>query len=48
MQAAVSQTGLGVAGMLRRIGLWTNEDAIKGRITVAGRELIRWLRASDR
>ncbi len=47
-QRALSQTGLGVAGMLRRIGLWATEDAIAGRITVAGRELVRWLRAADR
>lgn len=45
---AQSQTGLGVAGMLRRIGLWAVEDAIKGEITVAGKELVRWLRAADR
>ncbi|CAL8460572.1 g101 [Coccomyxa elongata] len=47
-QRALSQTGLGVAGMLRRIGLWATEDAIAGRITLAGRELVRWLRAADR
>lgn len=47
-QRALSQTGLGVAGMLRRIGLWAVEDAINGRITVPGRELVRWLRAADR
>ncbi len=45
---AASQTGLGVAGMLRRIGLWAKEDAARGRITIAGRELLRWKRAADR
>lgn len=45
---AASQTGLGVAGMLRRIGLWAKEDAAHGRITIAGRELLRWKRAADR
>lgn len=45
---AGSQTGLGVAGMLRRIGLWAKEDAARGRITINGRELLRWKRAADR
>jgi hypothetical protein len=47
-QQARSETGLGVAGMLRRIGLWAVEDAVKGQITVPGKELVRWLRAADR
>ena len=45
---AAGQTGLGVAGMLRRIGLWAKEDAAHGRITITGRELLRWKRAADR
>ena len=45
---AAQQTGLGVAGMLRRIGLWAKEDAAHGRITIAGKELLRWKRAADR
>ena len=45
---AASQTGLGVAGMLRRIGLWAKEEASRGRITITGRELLRWKRAADR
>ena len=45
---AGTQTGLGVAGMLRRIGLWAKEDAAHGRITINGRELLRWKRAADR
>ena len=45
---AVGQTGLGVAGMLRRIGLWAKEDAAHGRVTITARELLRWKRAADR
>ena len=47
-ETAASQTGLGAAGMLRRIGLWAKEDPARGRITIAGRELLRWKRAADR
>lgn len=45
---AASRTGLGVAGMLRRIGLWAREDAAHGQIAIAGKELFRWKRAADR
>lgn len=36
--------GLGVAGMLRRIGLHARVDTAAGRIHVRGAELGRWLR----
>lgn len=43
-----SKTGLGVAGMLRRIGLWAGERPEHGEIRIDGREVARWIRAEAR
>lgn len=43
-----SKTGLGVAGMLRRIGLWAGERPERGEIRIDGREVARWIRAEAR
>ena len=39
-----ARTGLGVAGMLRRVGLHGEVDASLGRIVVRSEALERWLR----
>lgn len=46
--AGTSETGLGVAGMLRRIGLWASERPERGEIRVPAREVARWIRAEAR
>jgi len=46
--AGTPETGLGVAGMLRRIGLWAIEVPGRGEIRIAADEVARWLRAEAR
>ncbi|KAK9820618.1 hypothetical protein WJX72_012335 [[Myrmecia] bisecta] len=45
---ATASTGLGVAGMLRRLHLWAKESPGEGQLVVEGRALARWLRIADR
>ncbi|KAL0041133.1 hypothetical protein WJX77_005807 [Trebouxia sp. C0004] len=41
-------TALGVVGMLRRLRLWTEEDARNGKLTVLPKSITEWLRSTDK
>ena len=41
-------TALGVVGMLRRLRLWTEEDARNGKLTILPRSITEWLRSTDK
>lgn len=41
-------TALGVVGMLRRLRLWTEEDARNGKLTILPRSISEWLRSTSR
>ena len=43
-----NNTALGVVGMLRRLRLWTEEDAQNGRLTILPRSIGDWLRSTER
>ena len=47
-QAAVLLAALGVVGMLRRLTLWTEEDAWNGKLTILPRNIVAWLRNTSR
>lgn len=42
------RTGLGVAGVLRRLRLWGREQAERGVIELEGREVTRWCKVTQR
>lgn len=39
---------LGVVGMLRRLALWTEEDAWNGKLTILPRSIVAWLHNTSR
>ena len=41
-------TALGVVGMLRRLRLWTEEDARNGTLTILPKSIGDWLRSTNR
>ena len=43
---STTQPGLGVAAMLRRIGLWAAESPADGAIRLQAKEVARWVRAA--
>ena len=46
--AGDERTGLGVAGVLRRLRLWAREYGERGLILLEARELTRWCKATQR
>ena len=47
-QSSSNNTALGVVGMLRRLKLWTHEDAHNGKLTILPRSIAEWLRSTNR
>ena len=47
-QQPSNNTALGVVGMLRRLKLWTEEDASTGKLTILPRSITEWLRSTNR
>jgi hypothetical protein len=46
--AGDERTGLGVAGVLRRLRLWAREYGDKGLILLEAKEITRWCKATAR
>ena len=42
------KTALGVVGMLRRLRIWTEEDATNGKLTLLSKNIQQWLRRTQR
>ena len=47
-ESSHTSTALGVVGMLRRLTLWTQEDAKTGKLTILPRSMNDWLRSTKR
>ena len=48
LRPSSNNTALGVVGMLRRLKLWTHEDARSGKLTILPRSIAEWLRSTNR